>query len=200
MTTIVDFDVFRDHLHVAADSPEVSDVALLLDAISAEVRRISRLGLEGAPTDYDEVLRVFGVLEFRLPHVPVASIASIRKVNFDGTEEEPYATTDWRLEDADRGRIHLRTGSSWLTWRRMGPEYLRVIWTVTGAIGAAIVQASLEWGRDRWVQIDRSAGLASYATGNDSESYFAQLAGLPPRGVMRALLGERVSSFAGVVT
>lgn len=181
MVAIVDFDVFRNHLGVEADDPQEADVERLYDAIGAEIRRITRRALEGEAATYDEILRLHGAREFQLRHVPVEAVTSINRVRFDATEDDPYEATQWRLEDAPTGRIRLADSLS--------PEYVRVIWTVTGEIPAQLPEAYLEWGKARWDDKDRPAALASYQTGDDAESYFASLAGKAPSPVMVVLVG-----------
>lgn len=212
MSSLVEFEVFRDHLGVAATDPAVDDVSRLLDAICAEVRRMARRDFEGDEGgSYDQVIRIRGEWEITLPHVPVRTITSISRQWFDGTEEDPYLASDFRLEDATRGLIRLRPGAGWLgraDWdsdpRRHGhqyhgPDYVRVVWTTTGEIPADIPQAVLDWGKARWDTRDRVAGLVGYTTGQDSETYSEKLAGQPPRDVSRAILGTRHATGGGVV-
>jgi hypothetical protein len=71
-----------------------SKITTLLDAISAEIRRITRRAFEGTPTVYDEVYPVDGTGRLTLPHVPVADVLAIRRVYFDGTEAAIYDPTD----------------------------------------------------------------------------------------------------------
>lgn len=69
-------------------NPAVDDkVSDLLDAISAELRRLTRRGFEGGPTVYDEVLRVAGAATVILPHAPVSEVLAVRETYFDGSEE-----------------------------------------------------------------------------------------------------------------
>lgn len=191
MGNVVEFEVFRDHLGVGATDPQVDDVSKLYDAIMAEIRRITRRSFEGDEgATYDQVIRTYGAEEFRLPFVPVDELVSITRVRFDGTEDdEPFETDRYRLEDADRGRIRLLPRC----------EYVRVVWTVTGAIPAQAPWAALEWGKARWDDRDRSSSLSSYQTGQDAESYAVTLAGQPPRQVIAALLGFANVSGGGVV-
>jgi hypothetical protein len=206
---VIEFEVFRDSLGVAATDPEVDAVSLLFNAINAEIRRLTHRAFEGdGGGSYDQVIRIRGEREFTLPWGPVASITSIARVHFDATEDDPYETTDWRLEDADRGRVLLRSGSSaWASaapffyrdHRRGGPEYVHVIWTTTGEIPAQLPQACLEWGKSRWDSRDRDPAMASYQTGDDAESYFASLAGKPPHGVLLAIMGVAHLTGGGVV-
>ena len=190
MPPLVEFEVFRDYLGVAAADPAEDDVSRLLDAICAEARRLSRRDFEGDEGgSYDQVIRIRGVREFALPHVPVRAITSIAPAYFDGTTGDVYATTDYRVEDADRGLIRLR----------FGPEYVRAIWTTTGAMPADLPQGILEWGKARWDSRDRDPALASYETGEDAESYFASLAGKPPHGVLLVIMGARHATGGGVV-
>jgi hypothetical protein len=188
--SIVEFEVFRDELGVAADSPDVDRVSKLYEAIGEEIERLTRrrfAGDEGAT--YTETIRIREEREFSVANVPVASIASIAPVAFDGTVGDVYAADEWRLESAARGRIRIRART----------EYVQVVYAIPAGAPAAIVQAFLEWGKTRWGERDRTGGLASYSTGADSESYFATLAGRPPRGVMVALLGARHDAVAGVI-
>jgi hypothetical protein len=190
MPPVIEYEVFRDHLGVAAGDPAEDDVSRLFDAINARIRRLTRRDFEGdTGGSYDQVIRIRGMEEFTLPHVPVRDIASIARVAFDGTEDAPYETTDYRVEDAERGLIRLR---------RLA-EYVRVVWTTTGEMSAAVPQACLDWGKARWDATDRPADLAGYTTGQDSESYFEAVAGRPPRDVLLTLLGERRASGGGVV-
>lgn len=190
MAGIVEFEVFRDFLGVAADAPEIDDCSRLYDAIGTRIRRITRRDFEGDEGgSYDEVIRIRGALEFRLAHVPVEAITSLRAVEFDGTEADPYLATQWRLEDAQTGLVRLVRRS----------EYLRAVYTTTGEIPADLPQAYLDWGKARWDERTRPAVLASYQTGGDGESYFEALAGRPPRDVVAILLGNRHDATAGVI-
>jgi hypothetical protein len=200
---VIEFEVFRDHLGVAATDPDVDFASLLFDAINAEIRRLTHRAFEGdGGGSYDQVIRIRGEREFTLPWGPVKAITSIARVRFDGTEDDFYETTQWRLEDADRGLVAVRASGSWdgppARWWR-NPEYLHVIWTTTGDIPAQIPVACLEWGKTMWDQRDQSAALASYTTGADSESYFANLAGRPPRSVLLAIMGSAHIVGGGVV-
>jgi hypothetical protein len=187
---IVEFEVFRDYLGVGATDPLVDDVSKLYEAIGAEIKRITHRDFEGdAGGSYSEILRLRGAEEFTLAHVPVESVTSIAKHNFDGTDQDPYDVTAWRIEDADRGLIRIRAT----------PEYVTVVYTTTGDIPPQAVQAYLDWGRDRWDDKDRPANLASYATGGDAESYFQAIAGVPPSKVLAAILGVAHYSRGGVV-
>jgi hypothetical protein len=209
MPPLVEFEVFRDYLKVDATDPAVDDVSRLLDAICAEVRLLARRSFEGDEGgSYSQVIQIRGAREFDLPHVPVRAIASIERVRFDGTVDDAYATTDWRLEDADRGHVSLLPGtSSWSATSPFfyrdhhwgGPEYVQVTWTTTGDIPPQIPQAVLEWGKSRWDTRDQVPGLTGYSTGGDSETYSEALAGKPPHDVMRAILGVRHATGGGVV-
>lgn len=180
MGNVVEWEVFRDRLGVGATDPEADLASLLFDAINAECRRLANREFEGDEgATYDEIYRLAGANEFTLAHVPVREITSIAKHNFDGTDEDAYEVDRWRLEDAERGRIRIRPT----------PEYVRVVYKVTGAIPAQATWACLEWGADRWAARDTPGGLSSYTTGEDSESYSVTLAGRPPRQVITALLG-----------
>ena len=78
-------------------------------------------------------------------------------------------------------------------------EYVRVVWTTTGEIPAQLPQACLDWGKTRWDERARTAGLTSYHTGQDAEAYSEVLAGLPPRTAMLAILGVAHLTGGGVV-
>lgn len=191
MGNVVEFEVFRDHLGVAADDTAVDDVGKLYDAINAECRRLTGRQFEGdGGATYDQVIRIRGAREFNLPRGPVASITSITRQYFDGTEDDaPFETTSYRVEDAERGRVHLHANC----------EYVHVVWTVTGEIPAQVIPAALEWGKDRWDQRDQAAGLLSYQTGQDAESYSVTLAGHPPRQALMALLAVSILTGGGVI-
>jgi hypothetical protein len=200
---VIEFEVFRDYLGVAATDPDVDWVNLLFNAINAEIRRLTHRAFEGdGGGSYDQVFRVQGIREFTLPWTPVKAIASIARVHFDGTEDDPLEVTQWRLEDADRGVVALRSSGYWggspARWWR-DSDYLHVIWTTTGEIPAQLPMACLDWGKTRWEEQGRSPSLASYKTGDDAESYFAVLAGLPPRSAMLAILGTAHVIGGGVV-
>lgn len=203
MGAVIEFEVFRDYLGVAATDPDVDFASLLFDAINAEIRRLTHRAFEGDDGgSYDQVIRIRGLREFSLPWTPVKAIASIARVHFDGTEDDPYETTYWRLEDADRGLVALRASGYWdgppTRWWR-NPEYVRVVWTTTGEIPAQLPMACLDWGKTRWEERDRTAGLASYTTGQDAESYFPAIAGLPPRSALLAIMGSAHITGGGVV-
>jgi hypothetical protein len=200
---VIEFEVFRDYLGVAATDPDVDNVSLLFDAINAEIRRLAHRAFEGDDGgSYNQIIRIRGLREFTLPWTPVKAIASIARVHFDGSEDDPYPTTHWRLDDADRGLIALRSSGTWdgppARWWR-NPDYVRVIWTTTGDIPAQLPMACLDWGKARWEERDQVAGLASYTTGADSESYFANLAGRPPRSALLAIMGVAHVVGGGVV-
>jgi hypothetical protein len=205
---LVEYEVFRDYLGVAAGDVLEADTYRLLDAICTQVRRITRRDYEGDEGgSYSQTIRIRGAREFTLPHVPVRSITSINRVYFDGTEDDAYDATEWRLEDADRGRVHLHAGAGssararleWPDQTGRGPEYVRVVWTTTGDLEADVPQAVLDWGKAAWDDRERNPALASYETGDDAESYFATLAGKPPVSVTRTLMGVRHARGGGVV-
>lgn len=189
---IVEDEDFRAYLGVGDADPEAGDADRLHAAIEAEVRRLTHRAFEGDDGgSYDQVIRIDGAQEFRLPWTPVDEITSIARVWFDGAEDDAYEATSYRLENADSGLVSLRAGGRlrFPIHRLAGPEYVRVIWTTTGAIPAQAPQAVLDWGKARWGERDEHAGLAGYTTGEDSETYFMQLAGRPPRDAMIAILG-----------
>lgn len=188
--SLVEFEVLCDRLGIATTDPEASFASILLDAICAEARRITRLPMEGDEGGtYTQVLRIRGAHEFGLPAVPVASVTSVAPAYFDGTIGDAYATTDWRLEDATRGVIRLRFAS----------EYVQVAWRTTGEIPPEVPQAVLDWGKASWDVRAQNPALASYKTGEDAESYFASLAGRPPASVSRALVRVRHAAGGGAV-
>lgn len=190
MGNVVEFEVFRDHLGVDPLDPEIDTASKLYDAINAEIRRLTNRAFEGDEgATYSEVYRLAGAEEFTLRHVPVSTVTSIAKHNFDGTDEEAYEADRWRLEDVDRGLIRIRPT----------PEYVRVIYAVTGAIPPQAPMAALDWGKDRWETRSQPGGLISYQTGEDAESYSVTLAGRPPRTVLLALLGIKHITGGGVV-
>lgn len=164
---------------VAADADEATTVAGLLNAISDEVRRLSRRALEGSATEYDQVLRIRGAHDFVLPEIPVDAEEDlvITPVDFDGTELDAIEVDQYRLEDAERGQISIIPTL----------ERARITWSTTGVIADSLRQAVLEWLKDRFDNRDRARDLASYQTGQDAESYFATLAGKAPTSLGRAL-------------
>lgn len=187
---IVTFADFRDHLGVAAGSPEEALAQRLYDAIGAQILRITNRDFEGvAGTSYTEVIRLRGAQEFTLTHIPVAAITSIAKHNFDGTDEDAYETDRYRLEDATHGRIRLLPA----------PEYVKVVYTTTGVVPADMPLAYLDWGQARWDDRERDPALLSYRTGEDSETYSERLAGRPPRSVVVTLLANKHITGGGVV-
>lgn len=189
MSEIVAFVTFRDHLGVGAADPEEPAVQRLYDAIGDEIERITGRVFTTAAATYTEVLRLRGADEFTVAHVPVASITSIAKRNFDGTDEAVYDADRYRLEDADRGRIRIKPS----------PEYAKVIYATTGGIPHAAVQAYLEWGKARWDERDQAPAMTSYRTGEDAEGYSVTLAGRPPRSAIAALLGLAHVSGGGPI-
>jgi hypothetical protein len=160
-------------LGVASDSPKVPLVQILLDAVSAEIRRLTGRELDGAVTTRDEIHRVGGRDYLWLRHVPVISVTSISRSAFDGTIDDPYTTDRWRLENPTTGLIRLATR----------PPYARVIYVGSGLVTAQYVMAAIEWCKARWEDFTRDHALASYSTGSDSESYNTAVAGRPPIGV-----------------
>jgi len=175
---------------VDALAPEATTVGLYLDAISEEMRRLSRRALEGTSTDYDMIIRVYESPEFVLPQVPIDLEKPITVVPclFDGTVLYELAPTEWRVEDANRGRMRILE----YVWHRMirifrRYEYVRVTWSTTGEIPATIRLGCLTWLKDEWIHRDQSRALAGYQTGKDAETYFPNMIGVPPRSVARAL-------------
>lgn len=190
MGAVIGFDVFRAYLGVAANAPDATEVALLYDAIDAEMRRLTRRAFEGpGGGSYNQVLRIDHATEFTLPWTPVAAVASIAVHRFDGTEDGPLEADRWRLEDAERGLIRLKRSA----------EYVHVVWTTTGAVPAQLPQAFLDWGKARWDDRDRAPNLASYKTGGDAESYFAAIAGRPPSKALVPIMGVAHYDRGGVV-
>lgn len=99
MPPIVALDDALGHLGITpgADPAVDAKVSALLDAISAEVRRLTRRAFEGTATVYDEVLRLAGETVAILPNSPVTAVLAVRQIHFDGTEEEilePRDVTD----------------------------------------------------------------------------------------------------------
>lgn len=186
---LVSLDTALSLLGVAAGSADEDRVAQLLDDVSAEIRHLTRRGLEGTPTTYDEVLPISGSL-LRLPRGPLSSIVSIRRSYFDGTLDTAYSVTDWRFDDMARGRVSLY--SSVTGW-------VRVVYTTTGEVPAPIIQACLDWLKARWYEHQRDSALASYSTGGDSESYFDSRVGKPPGNVARTLAMYFRTTAGGVV-
>lgn len=162
---------------VAVTEPAARRLQILIDAVSSRIRRITRRDFAGSLTTWDEVYALHGADELVLRNGPVYSITSIRRVSFDGTEDDAYDPTLYRLDDAGRGRVRLA--------RR--PGYVRVIYTTTGAVPSEVPMAALEWILARWNSRKRDPALASYNTGDDMESYFASLAGKTPSEVLAAL-------------
>lgn len=190
MGAVIEFEVFRDYLGVGATDPEADQVSILFDAINAEIRRLTHRAFEGDEGgSYDQVIRISGAREFTLPWTPVEALTSITVQHFDGTEDDPLAADQYRLDDADRGLVRLRRPA----------EYVHAVWTTTGDIPAQLPQACLDWGKDRWGDKDRAENLASYSTGQDAESYFAAVAGAAPRKALVAILGVAHYSRGGVI-
>ena len=186
---LVSMETALEALDMSADSPKVGLVRILLDAISARIRSVTGRMLEGSPTTWDEIYRLNGG-ELWLRGVPIASIASIRRVAFDGTEDDPYEATSWRLENPASGHIRLR--GLWERWAREMvemPPYVRVVYTTTGVVGPQFVMATIEWLKARWEDFSRDRALASYSTGSDSESYNTAVAGKTPYSVAAELAG-----------
>lgn len=71
----------------ATDAAAEEKADAMLDAISAELRGLTRRAFEGQPTIYDEVYRVSWARIFTLPHSPVTRVLAVRPVAFDGTED-----------------------------------------------------------------------------------------------------------------
>lgn len=161
-----------------SDSTELADVLVLLEAVSDEVRRLTRRSFEGANTTYDRVLRTDGTgYVVMLPEVPVDDVTSVSVAHFDGTQDDPLETTEWRLDDGPRGRIELASAS----------EFVRVVWATTGEVPTSIVQAVEDWVADRWSTRPVSSGQTGYRTGEDGETWSPLHVGLPPVSVARAL-------------
>ena len=194
--TIVEFEVVRDYLGVAADATEVDQVSILHNAIDARIKVICRRGFEGDEgATYTEIYRLDGAAEFTLRHVPVEAITSVTRVWFDGTRDDAYTADLYRIEDAERGVVRL--GASSISSRAIlefghsiiRPRLVEVVYRVTGAIPFEAAQAELDWCKARWDARDDRADLVGYTTGQDSETYSVVLAGLPPRDVALALAG-----------
>lgn len=260
MSALIPFEDALARCGVAENAAEAPEVLTLLNAVSAEIREMTRRAFEGAAACYDVVYDVAGGA-LTLPHVPVTDLLSVRAVAWDGTEDDIYDPTDvtggasttlaasaaaaatnlkvasvallsvgkhlrvgsaatrevhrvtavgtagaggtgvtvepalrfaqvssavvvevsgstsWRLAEAARGRLELR-GS---------PSYARVSYRVSGEIPSYISQAASDWIASRWTERGRSGGQTSYATGKDSETWDARVAGTPPGDVARAL-------------
>lgn len=216
MAPIVALEDALAYVGVDPDAPEAATVSGMLDAISDEIRTLAKRDLEGDGVDYDEVIRIDRKTEFYLTHVPVDEdrAITITPQLFDGTELEALSAAQWRLEDAARGRIRISAvvatlvggmpdnGDRWRERHRRfdpGPEYLRVTWSTTGAISAALRFATLEWLKERWRATDIDRHLAGYQTGRDAETYFQGLIGTIPPAVGRAVLAAWQPTNGGVI-
>lgn len=191
-------------LGLTAPSADATKAGRILDAVSSEIRRLCRREFEGAEATYTaEMYRLRGVREFNLLHTPVKSITSIARTYLDGSVDEAYLSTEYRIEDSTAG--HVRLGTSYgprdwpEDWSYGGPECVRVTYKTTGAVPAEITLACLEWVHNRWTTWGERADLAGYKTGDDEESYFASLAGRPSHNVARALGLNYHASGGGVV-
>lgn len=195
---IVSLEDALDTLGLTSDAGAQDDrVARLLNAVSAEIRRMTRRGFEGDVTSYDEIVAVADDGYVRLPHVPVFAVTSLAHVHFDGTEDDVYLATRWRVENADTGLV-LLFGDYCRHWRSCchGPRRVRAIWAVTGEITADIEQAALEWIADRWTS-RRRGRMTSRSNGVVSESWGPL--GPPPPGVGRTIAGYFTSSSGGPI-
>jgi len=177
---------------VAADAPAATTVALMLDAISEEMRRLTRRAFERTGTDYVQVLRIDASREFVVPQVPIDLEMPIivQPVLFDGSVLFTLDPTEYRVEDAARGRLRILE----YVWHRTIQiyrryDYVQVSWSTTGEIPATIRLGALTWLKDSWIHRNDNRALAGYQTGKDAETYFPNMIGVPPRSVARALLG-----------
>jgi hypothetical protein len=179
-----------DRVGVAVGTDEADQVSALLDAVSDEVRAITRRAFEGEATDYVQVLATDGTRgAVVLPNVPVTSVTSVARAWFDGTHDEPWAATDWRLEDAARGRIALAHRA----------DLVRVSYAVSGEIPPGIAQAVEDWVADRWATRAVVRGQSGYQTGDDAESWASTIVGTPPAAVGRALALAHHSAGGAVI-
>lgn len=185
-------------LGVEEETPDADRVSVLLNAMSDELRERTNRAFEGETTAYDETIRIRGAGEFRVSHVPVdpEEDITLTPLYFDGTEAAALLSTEYRLEDAAMGRFRIRPGATYLGRQLLDdeplqpswPEYIRAEYSVTGELPESVRGAIHDWLRDAWAKKDRPSDLASYATGEDEESYFASLTGRPPAALQRALV------------
>jgi hypothetical protein len=204
-TPIVPLADALTELGLTSGTQAATDAGRILNAVSAEIRRICRRGFEGSKTTYTaELYRLRGALEFNLLHTPVESITSITRVYLDGSADEAYDTTEYLLENAETGHVRLGTYYGPRAWPRhwsrdRGPDYVKVTYAATGEIPDPISNATYEWLKARYATWNERSDLAAYKTGDDSENYFASLAGLPPHNVARALALYHHNTGGGVV-
>lgn len=206
--SLIELEVVLDRLGVSQGTVQADAVARLLAAVSDEIRRMTKCGFEGDQgATYTEDYRLEdGQRDFTLRHVPVASITSITRRFFDGTLAFTYDAADYRLEDAEAGRVRVWP-RSWYWDPRVsviptgaaGTLYDRVVYRVTGEIPAGVSQAAEDWVAARWSERSRATGLTSYRTGDDSETYSDARVGEPPKEVARAIAGYFHSTAGGPV-
>jgi hypothetical protein len=176
--SLIEVEVVADRLAVVPDTTDWDDLVRLTAAVSSAIRRMTRRAFEGDEGGtYDEIIRLHGSQEFTLPNVPVQSVTSIQRVSYDGTADDAWPTTDWRLEDAARGRVSIRRGA----------QRVRVIYRTTGDIPEHISQAAADWIAARWAARPLGAGQTGYKTGEDAETWSAERVGRPPTDVAIAL-------------
>lgn len=138
----------------------------------------------------DEVLRITAVGTAGSGGTGLTVEPAARFVNASGaTVKHVSGSISWYLSDPQRGSVEM-PGS-----RRL----LRCIWRVSGDVPADIERATLRWLGARWSMRGEAAGLASYSTGDDSESYDAKLAGEAPAEVGRVLARYWRSKRNGVI-
>lgn len=180
-------------LGVTSPSPEYEDLARLNAAVSDEIRRLTRRGLDGSPTSYTEVHTVYRPHRvIHLQQAPVQAITSVHRIARDWSTEALEAA-QWWLSDPERGTLELRgfTGSR-----------VKVVYVATGAIPASVEQAALDWVLARWALrsagVSVAAGQTGYTTGEDSETWSPSFAGRPPVSSQIAL-GLHARVRGGVV-
>jgi hypothetical protein len=146
------------HLGITPGTPAVDNkVSALLDAISTEIRRLTRRGFEGIPTVYDEVLRVADAATVILPRSPVTEVLAVRRTYFDGTEDAPleprivtggFSSTLAAIAAAGATNIKLTSVAALVVGRKLAIgsaatlEVVRV--TTVGTAGAGGTGANIE--------------------------------------------------------
>ena len=133
----------------------------------------------------DEVVRITAIDGTDVTFEPAARFVNVSGIAVKHVEGSTY----WRLVDGDRGRVKF-------PFRR---SLLRIIYRVTASAPADITTAVVDWCDARWQTRGQPGGLTSYSTGDDSESYDANMAGSAPASSARVLARYWRSTRNGVV-
>ena len=118
-----------------------------------------------------------GFQDLIVKKTPISSITSVTNTNSSSV----VVSTTYAFYP-EEGRIFLDSGEKWDSSQKRK-------WSVEYVYGVGSIPDDIQLAIDTWVAMltaDSSGNLSSYKTGDDSETYFSSIGGMPP--VVKSIL------------